>query len=86
MKKILLLATIIALPWSVKAQAEKQGSQYHKPIKIEKQWKKFNPGEVKFEDKSPQTEGSKIYHSFIKNPEKYISENAVRVAQTLYWS
>lgn len=86
MKKFLLVIACAMLQLSVAAQAEKHDSKYHKPIKIEKQWKKFNPGQVKFEIKSPEAEGAKIYQSFIKDPEKYIGENALRVVQTLYWS
>ncbi len=67
------------------AQAQVEKDRYHEPIKVQKKWKKYNPGNVIFRDESPESEGSKIYHRIIPNPTSYIQENARRVLQTLYW-
>lgn len=81
MKKNLILALFICcLPLTTIMAKD------HKPIAIEKQWQKYNPGKIHFTDKSPKTEGSKIYHQIIKDKNKYIRENALRVLQTLYFS
>lgn len=82
MKKYLIIMALAVLCLSVQAKGKKT---VHKPIKIEKQWKKYNPGTVHFYDKSPETEGSRIYNKMIKDKEKYIGENALRVLQTLYY-
>ena len=66
-------------------RAQLAHNRYHEPIRVEKRWKKYNPGEVIFRDESPRSEGSDIYHRIIPNPIPYIQENARRVLQTLYW-
>ena len=50
------------------------------------QWEDYNVGKILFEDKSPESEGSRIYHSLIPNPEEYIAEQARTVLNTLYFS
>ena len=45
---------------SLNAFAQLADNKYHKPIRVEKRWKKYNPGEVVFRDESPQREGSDI--------------------------
>lgn len=79
-KHVFLLLALCCLPLATVTAGG------HKPIKIEKQWKNYNPGTVHFYDKSPETEGSKIYHQIITDKDKYITENALRVLQTLYFS
>lgn len=59
---------------------------YHKPIAIERQWRHYHPGTVDFRIESPDTEGGRIYKAIISDPESYITENARRVLQTLYFS
>lgn len=49
-------------------------------------WGKYPVGTVLFEDKAPETEGSKIYHRMIPNAESYIKEQARAVLATLYHS
>ena len=49
-------------------------------------WSDYNVGKIQFEDKSPESEGSRIYHSLIPNPEEYIAEQARTVLNTLYFS
>lgn len=82
MKKTLIF--IFTLTISLNGIAHKKNKKIEFPIPIEKKWKDYNPGYVNFKDKSPESEGSKIYHTIIKNPEPYIQENAIRVLQTLY--
>lgn len=60
--------------------------KYHEPIKIEKKWRNYNPGKINFSIESPETEGAKIYSRIVTDPEKYITDNARRVIQTLYFS
>lgn len=49
-------------------------------------WKRYNVGNVLFEDKATQTKGSEIYHQIIPNAEPYIEEQARAVLHTLYFS
>lgn len=51
-----------------------------------KRWKNFSIPEIKFEDKAPQSQGSKIYHALIPNPDAYINKVAREVLNTLYRS
>lgn len=83
MKKIFFVLLIAAVSMGAKAQLKV--NKYHEPIKVEKKWLNYDPGEVIFHDEAPQTEGSKIYHNIIPNPTPYIQENARRVLQTLYY-
>lgn len=83
MKKLLIVALSLAL--MVPCANAKGKKTVHKPIKIEKQWKNYNPGTIHFYDKSPEVEGSAIYHTIVKDKDKYIGENALRVLQTLYY-
>ena len=85
MKRTLTFIIAAALTIGAQAQAIFKATKYHAPIKVEKKWKKYNPGEVEFHDEAPESEGSKIYHNIIQNPAPYIQENALRVLQTLYW-
>ena len=57
MKKIIfvLLAAV-----SMSATAQLKVNKYHEPIKVEKKWLKYNPGEVIFHDEAPETEGSRF--------------------------
>lgn len=83
-KIILVHLMLFAITLSVSAQL--QSGKYHAPVKVQKKWQKHHPGDVIFEDLSPATEGSRIYHNIIPSPTPYIQENARRVLQTLYWS
>ena len=49
-------------------------------------WNTYNVGEIIFEDKAPETEGSKIYHAIIDDPKSYIEEKARIALNTLYFS
>lgn len=49
-------------------------------------WSGYNVGHIVFEDKAPESEGSRIYASIIKDPDAYIQEQARDVLATLYFS
>ena len=83
MKRSIFFLLLVAFTFGTQAQLKV--NKYHAPVKIEKKWRGYNPGEVEFHDESPETEGSQIYHNIIPNPVPYIQENALRVLQTLYW-
>lgn len=75
MKKYLII--LAALATACGQPAQKQSSE---------DWSGYNLGTVVFEDKAPETEGSKIYARIIQDPEAYISEQAKDVLATLYYS
>lgn len=85
MKRTFTLIAAAAIALGMQAQAIYKDTKYHAPIKVEKKWKDYNPGDVEFHDEAPESEGSRIYHSIIPNPVPYIQENALRVLQTLYY-
>lgn len=51
-----------------------------------KRWKAFAIPDIKFEDKAPATDGSRIYHALIADPDAYINKTAREVLNTLYYS
>ena len=57
-----------------------------KPSAAKSQWDDYFVGNILFENKSPESEGSRIYHSLIPNPQEYIAEQARTVLNTLYFS
>ena len=61
-------------------------SRFPAPVTIERQWRNYNPGRVHFVIENPESEGAKIYGAIVKNPDRYIADNARRVIQTLYFS
>lgn len=82
---IIAAILLIAAP-SLSADPATKPAKDHKPIKIEKKWRKYNPGKINFVLESPETEGARIYSEIVKDPDTYITENARRVIQTLYFS
>ena len=58
MKRTLSLIIAAAFAYGAMAQALYKDTKYHAPIKVEKKWKKYNPGDVEFHDEAPQSEGS----------------------------
>ncbi|MBD5224456.1 MAG: secretion protein [Bacteroidales bacterium] len=60
--------------------------KYHEPIGIERQWRHYHPGKINFQITSPEKDGAKIYSSIVSDPDSYITDNARRVIQTLYFS
>ena len=49
-------------------------------------WSNYDVGKIIFEDKAPQSKGSKIYNAIITDPVSYIAEQAKIVLNTLYLS
>ena len=49
-------------------------------------WADFNPGEVRFLDRAPESRGSAIWHAIVPDPESYIQGCAREVLHTLYAS
>lgn len=49
-------------------------------------WEDYNVGKILFTDKSPEAEGSAIYHAIVPNPEEYIAKAAREVLSILYES
>jgi hypothetical protein len=49
-------------------------------------WVDFLYPEIAFINKAEHTEGWKIYNRIIPNPEEFIQQHALWVAQTLYWN
>lgn len=59
------------------------------PVAIEEVdslWKDYFVGTILFEDKAPQSEGSRIYRNLIPDAEAYISRQDRTVLNTLYFS
>lgn len=57
-----------------------------KQVVAAKKWKDYSIPKILFEDKAPQSEGSRIYHALIPNPDAYINKVAREVLNTLYYS
>ena len=49
-------------------------------------WDDYDIGRIDFENLSPDTRGSAIYAAIIPNPEDYITKQARKVVETLYFS
>ena len=54
-------------------------------LEAEARWKNYNVGTIHFEDKSPETEGSRLYKKLIPDPKAYIATQARKVLNTLYF-
>ena len=61
----LAASILIAAPALSAANPTSRPAKYHEPIKIEKKWRKYNPGKFNFSIQSPETEGEKIYRSIV---------------------
>ncbi len=80
-KRCLLAITCIALvlySCSIGRSCLKKGSNVG--------WEAYNVGKIIFEDKAPESNGSKIYHQIIADPDLYIQVQARTVLSTLYFS
>ncbi|MBO4995679.1 MAG: basic secretory family protein [Muribaculaceae bacterium] len=86
MKKILIAVAILSASSILSANQTARQSKYHLPIEIGHQWTDFNPGFINFKITSPGTKGAEIYQKIVTDPDKYITDNARRVVQTLYFS
>ena len=58
MKRILGIALVALL--CINVQAKNEEGKYHAPIKIERKWKNYHPGNVRFVDKAPK---AKVHRS-----------------------
>lgn len=88
MKRLSVIIVLLCVAFSVMAEpamAQAQNEWQAKPVKVKK-WRKYDVGEILFNDKAPQTEGSQIYNRLIPNPEEYIAGCAREVLATLYFS
>lgn len=88
MKRLSVIIALLGVAFSVMAEpamAQAQNEWQAKPVKVKK-WRKYDVGEILFNDKAPQTEGSQIYNRLIPNPEEYIAGCAREVLATLYFS
>ena len=82
----ILLVVMVFLTYGVSAQELKwEQATKVKPLNLKK-WEKYDVGRIRFHDKATHSEGSKIYHRLISDPESYISEQARTVLATLYFS
>ncbi len=86
MRILLIAASLLSAASLLAANPTARPAKYHAPIKIERQWRHYDPGKINFKITSPQTEGAKIYSRIVTDPDKYITDNARRVIQTLYFS
>ena len=77
------LALLAVMAVTGSTASEKAGKA--KPLNTKK-WAKYDVGTIRFHDKATHSEGSKIYHRLIANPEQYIAEQARTVLATLYFS
>lgn len=80
-----LFSAAIAISASA-ANPTETPDKHHAPIAIERQWRHYHPGKIDFRITTPEAEGAKIYSAIITDPETYITDNARRVIQTLYFS
>ena len=88
MKRLSVIIVLLGVAFYVMAEpamAQAQNEWQTKPVKVKK-WRKYDVGEILFNDKAPQTEGSQIYNRLIPNPEEYIAGCAREVLATLYFS
>lgn len=88
MKRLSVIIALLGVAFCVMAEpamAQAQNEWQAKPVKVKK-WRKYDVGEILFNDKAPQTEGSQIYNRLIPNPEEYIAGCAREVLATLYFS
>lgn len=86
--RVIIVALLSVVAISTAAEyvgAQEPSSTKVKPLKLKK-WRKYDVGEIIFNDKAPHTEGSKIYHRLVPNPQEYIAECAREVLATLYFS
>lgn len=49
-------------------------------------WENFKYPKVQFESLNPDTEGSKVYHQLVQDPDEYIKYHARKVAEMLYYT
>lgn len=83
MKSFLIALCLLA---TLSACSPKATRLAKEAARAEQAWNNYFVGNILFEDKAPESDGSRIYHSIIPNPEAYISQQAHTVLNTLYFS
>ena len=78
------VSALIAVGCNTQPKQERTEAEAAPASEVEDVWKDYDTGKVLFEDKAPDTEGSKIYHRIVTDPEGYIQEQARTVLATLY--
>lgn len=81
------IAMLLATPACTNAQPSQGGG---KPAIVATPnlgaWSNYDTGVVQFTNRSPETEGAKIYMEMIPNPEQYITDAARKVCSLLYFT
>lgn len=88
---ILFLCAVLHLAWTDGNGANsRKGKAEVQPAKVEASadtpWEDYFVGDIEFIDASSETAGSKIYASIIPDPRAYITAQARKVLETLYFS
>ena len=82
MKSQLLLAGIIIGMTGISAcMGQKKDVTAEEAMSI---WRDYPVGHIAFDDQAPKSEGSKVYHRIVTNPQDYITTQARTVLATLY--
>lgn len=89
-KRLILFCMAAGISLSVCAE---NGWKSEQPKKVKvttkknsKSWDDYFVGTIDFADKSPETKGSQIYAAIIPDPSAYITAQARKVLETLYFS
>ena len=88
-KWIILTSCLVLLALSACTMRESKKAETSQQIEntdTDSTWNNYFIGNIIFEDKAPQSEGSCIYHNLIPDPSSYISKQARTVLNTLYYS
>lgn len=93
MEKLHIIATLCLClcVFACSSKISKSGTDRDTPAPVSKVeannlWESYFIGNILFEDKAPQSKGSRIYHSVIPDAEAYIIQQARAVLNTLYYS
>lgn len=92
MKKKYVTLAAICLAWGLAACTAKTSSteavaaEQNPEAVADSIWRDYFVGNIFFEDKAPESEGSRIYHALIPDASAYISHQARTVLNTLYFA
>lgn len=81
--KALLISSLLFMCSSCSFHAPKSNTPECDSLNLA-QWENYPVGNILFEDKAPESQGSKIYKRIIDDPQNYIKEQAHTVLATLY--
>lgn len=83
---IIWMMSCLALSFSVcSAKTANATTETQQTVCADSIWRNYFIGNIVFEDKAPESEGSRIYHNLIQDPAAYISKQARTVLNTLYY-